>query len=76
MRVAIFGGSFNPPHLGHLKSALAAAQQLKPDHFIVIPDHQPPHKVLEVGSPTPAERLELCRLSFAEVEKKIMEDMK
>ena len=67
MKVAIFGGSFNPPHLGHLKSALAAAEQLRPDLFLVIPDHRPPHKSLEAGSPSPAERLELCRLNFAHV---------
>lgn len=67
MRIAFFGGSFNPPHRGHLNSALAAAEQLKPDLFLVIPDHQPPHKALEPGSPSPEERLELCRLNFAAV---------
>ena len=67
MKVAVFGGSFNPPHLGHLSGAMHAAQQLSPDLFLVMPDHQPPHKALERGSPTPAERLELCRLTFAEV---------
>ena len=55
MRVAIFGGSFNPPHLGHLNSAEYAAAQLRPDVFLVIPDHQPPHKSLEAGSPSPEE---------------------
>lgn len=67
MRIAIFGGSFNPPHKGHLNSALFASAQLKPDKFLVIPDYQPPHKELAAGSPTPAQRLELCRLNFAEV---------
>ena len=57
MRVAIFGGSFNPPHLGHLNSARYAAEQLRPDVFLIIPDHQPPHKSLEAGSPTPEELL-------------------
>ena len=67
MRIAFYGGSFNPPHRGHLTSALAAAEQLRPDLFLVIPDNKPPHKTLEAGSPTPAERLELCRLNFASV---------
>ena len=67
MKIAIFGGSFNPPHKGHLNSALFAAKQLRADKFLVIPDFQPPHKELAVGSPTPEQRLELCRLNFAEV---------
>lgn len=67
MRIAIFGGSFNPPHRGHLNSAVYAQAQLQPDRFLVIPDHQPPHKSLEVGSPSPEERLELCRRNFATV---------
>ncbi len=67
MRVAIFGGSFNPPHKGHLNSALYASRQLQPDIFLVIPDCRPPHKSLEAGSPTPEERLELCRRCFSAV---------
>lgn len=67
MKIAFYGGSFNPPHRGHLNSAIAAAEQLRPDRFFVIPDCRPPHKTLEAGSPTPDERMELCRLNFAEV---------
>lgn len=67
MKIAIFGGSFNPPHKGHLHSATVAAKQLRADRLLVIPDYQPPHKELAVGSPTPEQRLELCRLNFAEV---------
>lgn len=67
MTIAVFGGSFNPPHKGHLAAALAASRQLKPDEFLVIPDFQPPHKQLAEGSPEPEERLALCRLAFAAV---------
>ena len=67
MTIAVFGGSFNPPHKGHLAAALAASRQLKPDEFLVIPDFQPPHKQLAEGSPEPEERLTLCRLAFAAV---------
>lgn len=75
MKVAIFGGSFNPPHLGHLHSAMFAAAQLQPDVFLIIPDHRPPHKSLEAGSPTPEERLELCRVTFAGVPNVEVSDM-
>lgn len=67
MTIAVFGGSFNPPHKGHLAAALAASRQLKPDEFLVTPDFQPPHKQLAEGSPEPEERLALCRLAFAAV---------
>lgn len=67
MRIAIFGGSFNPPHKGHLNSALYAAKQLQPDRFLVIPDFQPPHKDMGADSPTPQQRMDLCRLNFAAV---------
>ncbi len=75
MTIAVFGGSFNPPHRGHLNSALAASRQLKPDEFLVIPDFQPPHKQLAEGSPEPEERLALCRLAFASVPNCTVSDM-
>ena len=75
MKVAIYGGSFNPPHLGHLNSAKAAAEQLKPDLFLVIPDHRPPHKAMEAGSPSPEERMELCRKCFVDVPKAEVSDI-
>ena len=75
MTIAVFGGSFNPPHKGHLAAALAASRQLKPDEFLVIPDFQPPHKQLAEGSPEPEERLALCRLAFAAVPNCTVSDM-
>jgi nicotinate-nucleotide adenylyltransferase len=68
MRIAIFGGSFNPPHLGHLAAARAVAEELRPDKLIIIPANIPPHKAMEEGSPSPEERLELCRLNFSSID--------
>lgn len=68
MRIAIYGGSFNPPHLGHLEAARSVASELNPDKFLIIPDNIPPHKSMEPGCPTAEERLELCRLNFRSVE--------
>ena len=67
MRVAIFGGSFNPPHLGHLHFAREAAEKLGCDRFLIVPAHEPPHKEMAEGSPTPQQRLEMCRLCFADI---------
>lgn len=65
--IAIYGGSFNPPHRGHIRAAAAAKAQLQPQKFFFVPDHEPPHKALEPGSPTPEERLALTRLAAAEI---------
>ncbi len=67
MKIAIYGGSFNPPHIGHAEAARTACEVLKPDKFLIIPTNTPPHKELEENSPTPAQRLELCRLAFADI---------
>lgn len=65
MKIAIYGGSFNPPHLGHLEAATAVCEELKPDKLLIIPDNIPPHKDMDADSPSPEARLELCRLNFA-----------
>ena len=67
MKIAVYGGSFDPPHLGHIEAAKTAARALAPDRFLIIPAGIPPHKALAEGSPTAAQRMELCRLAFAEV---------
>ena len=67
MKIAIYGGSFNPPHIGHAEAARAACEALKPDKFLIIPTSTPPHKELEKNSPSPEQRLEFCRLAFADI---------
>ena len=64
--IALYGGSFNPPHLGHCTAVETVLNELQPDLLLIMPDSEPPHKVMEHGSPTPEERLELCRLAFTE----------
>jgi len=68
MDIAVYGGSFNPPHLGHREAVITALEALKPDLLLIMPDHEPPHKEMEEGSPTPEQRLELCRLTFGDLE--------
>ncbi|MDR0904749.1 MAG: nicotinate (nicotinamide) nucleotide adenylyltransferase [Oscillospiraceae bacterium] len=67
MKIGILGGSFNPPHAGHLDAARSSARQLELDKLIVIPSGTPPHKVLPEGSPTALQRLEMTRLAFRDV---------
>lgn len=44
MTVGIFGGSFNPPHLGHLIIAETIRDQFELDQILWIPSGRPPHK--------------------------------
>ena len=46
MRIGIYGGTFNPPHLGHLTAARTAFELLKLDKLYLIPAAVPPHKPL------------------------------
>lgn len=62
MRVGILGGTFNPPHVGHLICGAEAYVQLGLDRVIVIPTRIPPHKPVE-DEPGPEHRLELCRVA-------------
>ena len=64
MRTGVYGGTFNPVHLGHVKLAEAYRQALELDRLLVIPDCQPPHKQAEDLATGP-QRLEMCRLAFA-----------
>ena len=63
MKIGIFGGTFNPPHLGHVTSARAVIEILKLDRLLLVPDGTPPHKALPEGSPTAEQRLEMTRLA-------------
>ena len=57
MKIGIFGGTFNPPHLGHLAAARAAIESLELDKLLIVPAAVPPHKELPQGTPAPEHRL-------------------
>ena len=57
MKIGIFGGTFNPPHLGHLEAARTAMDALGLDKLLIIPTAIPPHKRLPEGTPAPEHRL-------------------
>ena len=63
MKIGIYGGTFNPPHLGHLTAAAAVIATLKLDKLLLIPASIPPHKALPAGSATAEQRLEMTRLA-------------
>lgn len=58
MRVLLYGGTFDPPHEGHINLLRSAAQAVQPDRTILMPAGVPPHKA---ASATPAAlRLVMC----------------
>ena len=67
-KIGIFGGSFNPPHRGHILAVKEFYEQLQLDRLLIIPAGDPPHKTLSANSPTDLQRLEMCRLAFGDLE--------
>lgn len=65
MRIGIFGGSFNPPHKGHLHLAESVHDALQLDEVWLVPAKQPPHKSSAAYAPA-EDRLEMCRLAAEE----------
>ena len=63
-RIGLLGGTFNPPHLGHLVCAQEAWDQLGLDRVLLVPVHTPPHKEAD-GDPGVEARVELCELAVA-----------
>jgi len=62
--VGILGGTFNPPHIGHLVCAQEARSQLQLDRVVLMPVHTPPHKAA-LDDPGPEARLALCQAAIA-----------
>lgn len=62
MRIGVYGGTFNPPHLGHMASAREAIAALELDKLFFIPAALPPHKTLPAESAAPLERLAMTQL--------------
>jgi nicotinate-nucleotide adenylyltransferase len=66
-RIGILGGSFNPPHIGHVACARAAIAELGLDRVWLMPVAEPPHKRAELD-PGAEHRLALCRLAAEDQE--------
>lgn len=67
MKIAIYGGAFNPVHVEHVNIALAAKKLLGLDKIIVVPTFISPHKSGSMSA-RGKDRLQMCRLAFAGVE--------
>jgi nicotinate-nucleotide adenylyltransferase len=64
-RIGILGGTFNPPHIGHLALARHALSELGLQQVLLMPAHLAPNKPAVRDDPGPAHRLAMCRLAVA-----------
>ncbi len=62
MRTGIMGGTFNPPHYGHLRAAEHVRDALELDKVLFIPTSLPPHKKMPEGSATTAQRCKMVEM--------------
>lgn len=65
-RIGIYGGTFNPPHIGHIRGAKYAIEALNLEKMLLIPSCVSPHKTLPPNSPTPAQRAQMLRIAAGE----------
>jgi len=75
MKVGIFGGTFDPPHIGHVLSAMTASNQLELDILLVVPSGVPPHKPMPPGSPSADIRHFLTMMAFWNVDRTIVSNI-
>lgn len=72
-RVGLYGGTFSPPHAGHVNAAANFVHSMGLDKLIIMPAGIPPHKT--VKDPVPSEaRLEMCRLAFDRIDEAEVSD--
>ena len=75
-RIGIYGGTFNPPHIGHIQAAKQAVSLLGLSKLLLVPAYAPPHKsALPSNSPTPRQRLEMLRIAVADSPKIEVSDL-
>lgn len=70
MRIGFMGGTFSPPHLGHLHSAKIFIEEMNLDKLIIIPAKVSPFKVNVESTASEKDRFEMARLCFLPLETK------
>lgn len=73
MKTALFGGTFNPPHLAHVDLIREVLASTSYQRIVVVPVNRPAHKELDLD-PGPEKRLLMTRLACASIEGCVVED--
>ena len=66
-KIGIYGGTFNPPHIGHINAARSFIGNVSLDKLIIMPSFIPPHKSY-AGTETALDRKEMCNIAFGDIE--------
>ena len=66
-RIGIYGGAFNPPHMGHVQAVRYALEAFELDRLLVIPSCISPHKTAPADTPPDAHRLAMAKLAFGQL---------
>lgn len=66
-RIGIYGGTFAPPHNGHVHAARCFTEEVRLDKLYIMPTFIPPHKTSEPDD-DPADRLEMAKLAFSGID--------
>lgn len=70
MTICIFGGTFDPPHIGHTHACSEFLAKYSVDKLYVIPTFIPPHKIRS-SSVSAEERFEMCKIAFLPLSEKV-----
>jgi nicotinate-nucleotide adenylyltransferase len=74
VRIGVFGGTFDPPHIGHLILAADASDALGLDRLIFVPAAEQPFKVETPAVAKGADRLEMVRLAIGDYSRYAVDD--
>ena len=73
-KIGIYGGTFSPPHSGHVGAAESFCRELSLDELIIMPTFLPPHKQYD-GEASAEDRVEMCKLAFGHIDKVRVSDL-
>ena len=73
-RIGIYGGTYNPPHIGHLRAAEYAIEALSLNRLLLIPTGVSPHQEMAAGA-SAADRLAMLELSAKGIERAEVSDI-
>ena len=72
-RIGLYGGTFDPPHNGHVYAAGMFLEKMSLDRLFIMPANIPPHKRISVYD-DPHLRLEMCKAAFENIDGVVVSD--